>query len=248
MNIGEILSDAVKYPSSDWKKILTLGIFIILSFVIIGIFFALGYFLRILKSTIAGIDELPAFDDWGDMFVDGLKVLVIYIIYMFIPFAVILVGVFASVASIIHTNPTIQTVPTSFFAILGITGLIGLILVWIFALFAYMALANMALYDEIEAAFRFSEILDKIKMIGWGKYILWYIVIWVVGLIIGFIAGLLHIIPIIGFIIAVLVIYPYYAMFLARSIGLIFVSSEEEQEPREAEPTEIEPRESEPMD
>jgi hypothetical protein len=70
MDIGEIISDAVKYPSSDWKKLLILGVFFILCFVIVGIFFVLGYFLRILKSTIAGADELPEFDDLGDMFID----------------------------------------------------------------------------------------------------------------------------------------------------------------------------------
>ncbi len=100
-----------------------------------------------------------------------------------------------------------------------------------------MALANMALYDEIEAAFRFSEILDKIKMIGWGKYILWYIVMWVIALIIGFITGLLNVIPIVGTIIAILVIYPYFVMLLARSIGLIFESSTEGQEPTGTEIT-----------
>jgi hypothetical protein len=229
MDIGEIISDAVKYPSSEWKKVIILGILFILSFVIIGIFFVLGYFLRILKSTIAGIDELPEFDDWGDMFVDGLKVMVVYIIYLLIPGIVIVAGAFSSLASLSVTNTSLSTAPSSFFAIIGITAIIGYILALIFALFAYMALANMALYDEIEAAFRFGEIIDKIKMIGWGKYILWYIVMWVIALIIGFITGLLNVIPIVGTIIAILVIYPYFVMILARSIGLIFESSEEDQ-------------------
>ncbi len=237
MDIGKIISDAAKYPSSEWKKVIILGILFILSFVIIGIFLVLGYFLRILKSTIAGIDELPEFDDWGDMFVDGLKVMVVYIIYLLIPGIVIVAGVVSSLASLSVTNTSLATAPPSFFALIGITGIIGYILALIFGLFAYMALANMALYDEIEAAFRFSEILDKIKMIGWGKYILWYIVMWVIALIIGFITGLLNVIPIVGTIIAILVIYPYFVMLLARSIGLIFESSTEGQEPTGTEIT-----------
>jgi len=237
MNIGEILSDAVKYPSSEWKKIIILGVLFILSFVIIGVFFVLGYFLRILKSSIAGIDELPEFNDWGEMFIDGLKVLVVYIIYLLIPGIVIVVGLFSSIASSIATNAGIYTAPTSFFALIGVTTIIGYILALIFALFAYMAVANMALYDEMEAAFRFSEILDRIKMIGWGKYIIWFIVMWVIGLIIGFVAGFLSIIPIVGIIISFLVIYPYFLMLFARSVGLIFVSSEDGRELTEPEPT-----------
>ena len=237
MEIGEIISDAVKYPSSNWKKVLILGVFFILSIVIVGIFFVLGYFLRILKSTIAGVDELPEFDDWGDMFVDGLKVLVVYIVYLLIPGIVIVAGVFTSIASLAATNTSIYTAPASFFALIGVTGIIGYILALIFALFAYIAVANMAYYDEIEAAFRFSEILDKIKMIGWGKYIIWYIVMWVIALIVGLIAGILNIIPLIGTIIALLVIYPYFVMFFSRSLGLIFTSNEENRKPTETEPT-----------
>ena len=235
MEIGEIISDAVKYPSSDWKKVIILGILFILSFVIIGIFFVLGYFLRILKSTIAGMDELPEFDDWGDMFVDGLKVLVVYFIYLLIPLIVIFVGIFATMASIAFTNTGVYTPPTSLFAILGVIGIVGLVLSWIFGLFAYMAVANMALYDDIGAAFRFSEILDRIKMIGWGKYIVWYVIIWVIGLIVGFVASFLNVIPVVGFIIAFLVIYPYFMMLFSRAIGLIFVSSEDGYEQTEAE-------------
>ncbi|HII83982.1 MAG TPA: hypothetical protein HA271_03890, partial [Methanobacterium subterraneum] len=77
------------------------------------------------------------------------------------------------------------------------------------------------------AAFRFSEILEQISMIGWGKYIVWYIVMMIVAMIGGVIAGLLNIIPIIGTVIAILVIYPYLYMFSARSLALLFGSSVE---------------------
>ena len=168
MEIGEIISDALPYPSSNWKKVLILGVFLILSFVIIGIFLVLGYFLRIVKSTIVGVDELPEFDDFGDMFVDGLKVFLVYIIYFLIPGIVIVSGVIASLASLAATSTSISTAPASFFALIGITGIIGVILALIFGLFAYIAVANMAYYDsDLGAAFRFSEILDKIRMIRW---------------------------------------------------------------------------------
>ncbi|MGB9199977.1 DUF4013 domain-containing protein [Methanobacterium sp.] len=237
MEIGEIISNAVKYPSYDWKKVIILGILFILSFIIIGIFFVFGYYLRIVKSTIAGIDELPEFEDWGNMFIDGLKVLVVNFIYLLIPGIIIFVGVFTSIASLAATNTSIYTAPTSFFALIGITGIIGIILALIFALFAHIAIANMALNDEIGAAFRFNEIRDKIKMIGWGKYITWYIFMLITGFVVGLIASILNIIPLIGTIIALLVIYPYFVMFYSRSLGLIFVSSDEGHELTETEPT-----------
>jgi len=235
MEIGEIVSDAIKYPSSEWKKVIILGIFFILSIIIIGIFFVLGYFLRIIKATLAGYDELPEFDEWGDMFVDGLKVLVVSFVYMIIPLIVIGVGIFASIASYTATS---ASNPFAFLAVIGVTGIIGGILALIFGLVAYIAIANMALYDEIGAAFNFGEILNRIKMIGWGKYIVWYIVMLIVGVIGGFIAGIVNIIPFfIGFLITLLVVYPYIQMIYARSVALIFASSEEGQEPTETEST-----------
>ncbi|MCE5215245.1 MAG: DUF4013 domain-containing protein [Methanobacterium sp.] len=231
MDIGEIVSDAVKFPSSDWKKVIILGIFFLLTFVIIGIFFVSGYFLRIIKSTLAGYDELPEFDEWGDMFIDGLKVFVVSLVYMIIPMIVIFIGVFASITSLAVTSTGTYTDPWAFIGLMSGTVIIGAILALIFGLIAYIAIANMALYDEIGAAFKFSEILERIKMIGWGKYILWYIVMIIIGVVGGFIASLLNIIPFIGMIIALLVIYPYLQMIYARSLALIFASSEEGQEP-----------------
>ena len=59
----------------------------------------------------------------------------------------------------------------------------------------------------------------------------------ITGFVVGLIASILNIIPLIGTIIALLVIYPYFVMFYSRSLGLIFVSSDEGHELTETEPT-----------
>jgi ABC-type multidrug transport system permease subunit len=89
----------------------------------------------------------------------------------------------------------------------------------------------MALYEgELGAAFKFGEVMDRIAMIGWGKYLAWYIIMVLLGAVAGGIAVLTMMI-IIGFILAPLIIYPYFSMFGARSLALLFASSEEGQEP-----------------
>ena len=56
--------------------------------------------------------------------------------------------------------------------------IVYVILALIIGLIEVIAIANMAYYDgDLGAAFRFSEILDYIARIGWGKYIATYIVI-----------------------------------------------------------------------
>ena len=101
MDIGDLVSDALKYPLSDWTKILMLGIILVIAGIanisrtfiadntlisvlsIIGLIVGLlgyGYFVRIIKASLSGISELPSFDDWLTMFIDGIKVAIIGII------------------------------------------------------------------------------------------------------------------------------------------------------------------------
>ena len=71
-----------------------------------------------------------------------------------------------------------------------IGNLVYIIVGLIVGLIAIMAIANMAYYDgELGAAFRFSEILDYIARIGWGKYLAIYIVVALVAFIVFFLAA-----------------------------------------------------------
>lgn len=234
MDIGNLASEAIRYPSSNWKKVIILGLLMIASIFIIPIFLVMGYQLRIVKATFAGIDELPDFDEIGSMFVDGLKVFVVSVAYMIIPVIVILLGVFGSIWAL-ASEGTI-TDPFAFMSIIGVTAVIGIILAILFGIFEIIAIANMALYDsELGAAFRFSELLERISAIGWVNYFIWLIVIFVIGVVGGIIGGILNIIPFIGFIIALLTVYPYLNMVYARALALLFASGEDSVTP---EPTE----------
>ncbi|MGA2677312.1 MAG: DUF4013 domain-containing protein [Methanobacterium sp.] len=225
MNVGEIISDSIRYPSSDWKKYVILGVLLVIPIIF---FIALGYILRIIKSSIAGYSELPEFDDLGDLFIDGLKVFIVTIVYNIIPLIVIIVGLFGSIAAV-GGVANITNYPLAFAGLLGVTVIIVLILAVIFAIFEIIAIANMAYYDELGAAFKFSEILDRMSKIGWGKYIIWFIAMIIIGIITVIISGIITSIPIIGYIISTVFIFSYYYMFLGRSTALIFIASEETQ-------------------
>lgn len=108
---------------------------------------------------------------------------------------------------------------------MNITVVFGLILAIIFGLFEIIAIANMSFYDELGAAFKFREIVGRISKIGWGRYILWFIIMIIIGIIFGIIAGILNVIPYIGFIIAFILVYSYFYMFGGRSTGLIYASN-----------------------
>lgn len=125
MNISEIVKDAVKYPFSDWKKILIFGIIILfgdMSFIIRsqnyisitnGIIFFLGiisfliillvkgYSFRIVTSSLKGLVELPKFNLWSEMFKDGINLFIVPFVYG-IP-AILVILIFAAVSFI--SNP-----------------------------------------------------------------------------------------------------------------------------------------------
>ena len=231
MDIGEIIGDALRYPTSDWMKVIGLGILFLLGFLIVPLFLALGYSFRALKATIAGFDELPDFDEWGDMFIDGLKVFVVTIIYMIIPIIIIFAGILTGLSSVNVTTLPIGYTSMTNLAIMQSMGIsigIALIFAIIFGLLWAIAIAHMAFNNSLRAAFRINEILNVISEIGWVDYIIWYIAVIIIGGIIGFIAsfiiGLIGIIPVIGsiisFILTGLLLEPYLNLFYYRALGL----------------------------
>ncbi len=206
MNINRNVSDSLQYPIKDWVKIIILGIILIIP---ILNFIGLGYYLKIIKSTLAGSDELPDFERIGELFIDGIKILVVGIIYAIVPL------IFYALSFVF---PGLEFL------------IIAAIFVIIISIFAYMGIANMAYYDsEISAALRYREILDRIAAIGWGNYILWWIVLMIIitvaGFIIGIVGGIL-LFFVLGFLIF-LVGYSYLVIFQARSIALTFAYNRE---------------------
>ncbi len=232
MDIGEIISDSIKYPSSNWGKVLILGVIMIASILIVPIFLLMGYIFRIIKATLAGLDELPEFDEIGEMFVDGLKVFVVAIIYA-IPVYIIALIIGALLGSS-TTAASISINPYMLWAFV-IGYIVYIIVAVIVGLIEVIAIANMAYYDgDLGAAFSFSEILDYIARIGWGKYIVTYIVIAIVAFI-GFLIGLVTLFILIGIILLPLIIAPFIYMFGARAIALLFIEAVAE----EAQVTEV---------
>lgn len=235
MDIGDVVSDSLKYPSSDFKKVAILGLLFLISFLIVPIFLAFGYIFRSLKASLAGSEELPDFDEWGEMFVDGLKVFLVQIIYILpaiIIGAISLLSLWSSLWSLTYmaqANGTSLS-PEMLFGIFGGSALVGLIIAGIYSLVIYpimaVALGNMAYNNsEFGAAFRFGEIMSTISQIGWVDLIIWYVVILIIGIVISFVGSILAIIPIIGWLVLIFLIYPYMYLFYARAISWLYASA-----------------------
>jgi len=114
-------------------------------------------------------------------------------------------------------------------AMAGLMGMgLGLMVVIIVAIiveiFMLTGVVRFAKMDSIAEAFSFGEIAGHIKKIGWGHYIVALIILWIVMVIMSFIAGLFMIIPIIGWIIYLFLLVPI-AIFAARYLVNLYGSA-----------------------
>lgn len=226
MDAGQITSDALQYPLGKFNKILVLGILTILSILIIPGFLVLGYLYKIIKSTLEGSPELPEFNEWITMFVDGLKVFVVLFIYSLVPVVLILLGIWAALLPML-TVPGGGSVFNSNLYISLISGiaLIGIVIEIVISFIIPIALANMVYHSKLSAAFRLKEIYVKMKEIGGVDYLIWYILMLIIiGVV--YYASFILIFPFfIGLIIVPLIIAPFFMIFYARSSALVYTSA-----------------------
>lgn len=155
------------FEDPDWiKKIAIGGVFTLLASLIIGIFFVIGYQVRILRNVANGAPRpLPEWDDLGGIFNDGLAPFGAYLAYGL--GATLLVSPFfcmmAFVGPMLGGNDggaaagaVIAIGAVVFYASIFVIGLA--MWVWLPAAFLRVALAG-----RFGAAFEFGEILGFIK-------------------------------------------------------------------------------------
>jgi len=176
MNVSEMVADSLKFPFSNVKRLLTLGILMATSILIIPAILAYGYNLRIIEYSFKDSNELPPFNEWLNMFVDGLKYIVVIIIYRGIP--AIIVGI---ISAIIIMFIAFSGQVTSFNAFLTtsfqIIFVVGFIIMVVPYILSFIALPHIVKKDKLEASVKFKDILGIIKNIGWVNYIIAVVVL-----------------------------------------------------------------------
>lgn len=213
MKLDKNLTDSINYMQILFTDLGGLLILIVLGIIPIVNLIVAGYLSKVMKKP-SDSKELPPLENYLDLWVQGLKILVVIIIYMIVP--IILVVPFVLLTVLAWTAfPGLPVVGW----LLAIPMLIiGLILAFFFAIVLAMAIVNMVRKDSFGKAFAIGEILGVIGRVGWGTYILWLIVMFVCALIVGGIGS----IPAIGWILS-LIIWPVFGVFVARSASLTYL-------------------------
>lgn len=201
----ESIEAILRYPTrrEDWvKTVLIGGALSLFSFLIIPAVLVSGYVLAVIRGKAGGDDSPPAFEDWGELFVDGLKVWAVGIVYAIVPVA-LGVMVFGGAVASIATGSDVGLALGLLGA--GIGGLVLLAIGLVLYYFLPASLANLAVTGRLGAAFDIDTIRAAVTSKAYAVPWLWALGVLIVG---GAVANAVGIIPLLGWIVgAVLLFY-----------------------------------------
>lgn len=196
-----------------WKEIAVLFLVaFLLSFILSG------YLARIYR----GATTPPEFDNWGPLYIDGIKIAVTGFLW-FIPMilAFVLMVAFAIVG--FSSDSALSGAPG-----IGIT-IISLILMLVLAIigviYSMMGIIRCARTGSIREGIRFTAITETLRSIGWVNYFIALVVLFVIGIIFFVAISAISLIPYVGDIVQ-LVFIPFYTVFSARYITRVYEHSE----------------------
>ena len=195
--------------------------------ILLGAFYN-GYQVKILR----GDEPLPEVTDYGTLFSDGLKYMIIQFVYMIPVIIVLVVTLGATLLPVISEAAaagTIDPVPNA--SMIGglVAGiLVVIVLAIVIALFAIIGSIRFTRTGSMGEAFNFGAILATIGSIGWGSYILALVIMIVIAIAYGLVTSIISGIPRIGPIVSPivqLVLSPAVAIFFNRYLALVYDSA-----------------------
>jgi hypothetical protein len=182
--------------------------------------------------------------EWGSMFIDGLKLLVVEIIYAAPVILLVIAAFLPLVSTLITSGAFIENFTgmsevqveqwfmsnPEFISAAGLM-MIFLLLAVVFAIFiaitSFIGAVRFARTGKIGEAFNFSAILTQIRRIGWVNYIVALLIIGVIGFIFGMIFNILFIGSVIGLAVMFVICVPFI-VFTSRFTALVYAYGEED--------------------
>ena len=219
MVIGKTIDGSYFYAKDvflgKWQK----WILLICSCIIFPLF--LGYTMRIYR----GANPAPELNDWGGMFIDGIKFLIVGAIYA-LPVVILEMVLIGSTSMVLFSS--MKTYPGGMYfnpnAIMGLlfAVFLGALIIVIIAIILWLtfatAIVRFARTNSFSEAFKFAEISSHIGRIGWMNYIVALIMM---VIIVGIVQMVSLVMPIIG-VVVFLIVLPFLGIFSARFLTLLY--------------------------
>lgn len=206
MDFQEILSDAFTYTkegvwgnTNRWLKL-------IIAIICLGLPFN-GYIMRVYR----GAKPAPDVDEWGTLFIDGLRLLAVGIVYA-LPLIIVWMLIFGSMLLAGFSDEAAG----AGIAAAGLNLLLMMVMyIYEIAIAVIMPIASIrfARTNTFAEAFNFSGIFATIGRIGWLNYIIAIILV-------GLVVGIPMMVLIFGFVIVAIIIGGA-SVFLLKEAGIL---------------------------
>jgi len=232
------LTDALRYPLSNVKMILLLGLVLLLAdlvnevhgtdkfsailkvaLTLVAVVMSLleaGYLFKVIEETIRGSDSLPEFNQLKSIFIHGTKEIIVTIMYLSLPALELGISVYYFLSSAETHNLIDLNMGYAFLVI-------GFLSILVIGFLLQGVILNMAHNrGSIRSAFSWGKIIEKIRNVGFKNLLLTYLIAFATfGSLIIFLSDTIKNIPYIGILILMLFIEPYLLIFNIRVLGLI---------------------------
>jgi len=216
MDIDGLVHDSFAYTREALWERWVRWFHLFIAYIVFPVF--MGYTLRIYR----GDDPAPDLRDWIALFIDGVKLIVVGVTYM-VPVLVLLV------AAILLSIPFFAELFMDFslrslMALIAVAGteLLAILILWlVLTLASTIGVVRFARTGRMGEAFRAGAILDDIRAIGWGNYLLALTILWVISLIFHACIVLVQSVPVAGWLVG-LFLMPAWGIYSVRFIAVMY--------------------------
>lgn len=189
--------ESLTYPRSGTdaaKTILIGGILTVFGVLLVPLLLVGGYSVRVVRSVLAGEERPPAFEAWGELFVDGVKAVAVFVAYVALPTVVL-------VATVILTALTFDA-GLGGRLVAGGLALVGLSVAGVLYLACWYVgtagFVNFAKTGELGAAFAVGDLRPVLTS---GAYATAWLLALVVLVGSSIVVGALEVVPVVGWVI-----------------------------------------------
>lgn len=239
MDFGKIISNSIKYPFRNIKKLpILIILFILISTIPIAWMsdnryllafglFSLFLFILIVPGYLfsmveIGLNESTMFPSlsFGDTIRDSIRLLVLRMAYMIVPACVLFI--FLSILSISGANLKLDLSVLRYFFTLGVFVIAAIVVYLLFEILLFFAKARLAYLNSLKEALKVNEVVRDIRNIGIMNIVKWVIFMAVLMVAFTFISAWVMEIPYVGFLIYIGVVIPILESISNYSVGLLY--------------------------
>ena len=239
MNVGKIVSNSVKYPFRNIKKLpILFALFIFAAIIPIGMIFdnryvtifgVIAFFLFLLiapgylfSMVNIGLNEsavMPSLSFARNIY-DSIRLLVLRIVYMIVP--ALAFFIFMSTVGMSGIDMLTHFNLQGFFITFFLIGLLILIIYILFEVLLFFAKARLAYLNSLTEALKMHKVVGDIRKIGVFNIIKWLIFMAVLMIVVSFVSSWIMAIPYVGFLIYICVVIPTLESIGNYSLGLLY--------------------------